>query len=145
MMSPTDVIPPRSTRGSVTETGPIRVVLVDDHGVVRRGLRGYLELLDDIEVVGTAADGILALNQVHELTPDVVLMDIGMPRLDGIEATRRIVTADPRAKIVILTGDTDQTKVQQAVEAGALGYLLKDAEPELLFAAVRTAYARPAD
>ena len=72
-------------------------------------------------------------------------MDIGMPRLDGIEATRRIVTADPRAKIVILTGDTDQTKVQQAVEAGALGYLLKDAEPELLFAAVRTAYAGPAD
>jgi DNA-binding NarL/FixJ family response regulator len=68
-----------------------------------------------------------------------------MPRLDGIEATRQIVTADPRAKIVILTGDTDQTKVQQAVEAGALGFLLKDAEPEMLFAAVRTAYARQAD
>jgi DNA-binding NarL/FixJ family response regulator len=101
--------------------------------------------VDDIEVVGTAADGILALNQVHALTPDVVLMDIGMPRLDGIEATRQIVTADPRAKIVILTGDTDQTKVQQAVEAGALGFLLKDAEPEMLFAAVRTAYARQAD
>ena len=101
--------------------------------------------VDDIEVVGTAADGILALNQVHEPTPDVVLMDMGMPRLDGIEATRRFVTADPRAKIVILTVDTDQTKAQQAVEAGALGYLLKDAEPELLFAAVRTAYARPAD
>jgi DNA-binding NarL/FixJ family response regulator len=99
--------------------------------------------VDDIEVVGTAADGVLALNQVHALTPDVVLMDIGMPRLNGIEATRQIVTADPGARIVILTGDTDQTKVQQAVEAGALGYLLKDAEPETLFAAVRTAYARP--
>ena len=97
--------------------------------------------VDDIEVVGTAEDGVLALNQVHALTPDVVLMDIGMPRLDGIEATRQIVTADPDARIVILTGDTDQTKVQRAVEAGALGYLLKDAEPEALFAAVRTAYA----
>jgi DNA-binding NarL/FixJ family response regulator len=87
---------------------------------------------------------VLALNQVHAQTPDVVLMDIGMPRLNGIEATRQIVTADPGARIVILTGDTDQTKVQQAVEAGALGYLLKDAEPETLFAAVRTAYARQA-
>ena len=119
----------------------IRLLIVDDHTVVRQGLSMLFGTVDDIEVVGTAADGILALNQVHELTPDVVLMDIGMPRLDGIEATRRIVTADPRAKIVILTGDTDQTKVQQAVEAGALGYLLKDAEPEALFAAVRTAYA----
>ena len=123
----------------------IRLLIVDDHTVVRQGLSMLFGTVDDIEVVGTAADGILALNQVHELTPDVVLMDIGMPRLDGIEATRRIVTADPRAKIVILTGDTDQTKVQQAVEAGALGYLLKDAEPELLFAAVRTAYAGQAD
>ncbi len=122
----------------------IRLLIVDDHTVVRQGLSMLFGTVDDIEVVGTAADGILALNQVHELTPDVVLMDIGMPRLDGIEATRQIVTTDPRAKIVILTGDTDQTKVQQAVEAGALGYLLKDAEPELLFAAVRTAYAGPA-
>ena len=73
------------------------------------------------------------------MTPDVVLMDIGMPRLDGIEATSQIVTADPRAKIVILTGDSDQTKLQQAVEAGALGYLLKDAEPEELVRGIRAA------
>lgn len=121
----------------------IRLLIVDDHTVVRQGLSMLFGTVDDIEVVGTASDGVLALNQVHALTPDVVLMDIGMPRLNGIEATRQIVTADPGARIVILTGDTDQTKVQQAVEAGALGYLLKDAEPETLFAAVRTAYARP--
>jgi DNA-binding NarL/FixJ family response regulator len=119
----------------------IRLLIVDDHTVVRQGLSMLFGTVDDIEVVGTAEDGVFALNQVNALTPDVVLMDIGMPRLDGIEATRRIVTADPGARIVILTGDTDQTKVQQAVDAGALGYLLKDAEPEALFAAVRTAYA----
>ena len=120
----------------------IRLLIVDDHTVVRQGLSMLFGTVEDIEVVGTAEDGVLALNQVHALTPDVVLMDIGMPRLDGIEATRQIVTADPGARIVILTGDADQTKIQQAVEAGALGYLLKDAEPEALFAAVRTAYAR---
>jgi DNA-binding NarL/FixJ family response regulator len=122
----------------------IRLLIVDDHTVVRQGLSMLFGTVDDIEVVGTAEDGVLALTQVNALTPDVVLMDIGMPRLDGIEATRQIVTADPGARIVILTGDTDQTKVQQAVEAGALGYLLKDAEPEALFAAVRTAYAHQA-
>lgn len=119
----------------------IRLLIVDDHTVVRQGLSMLFGIVEDIEVVGTAEDGLLALSQVTALTPDVVLMDIGMPRLDGIEATRRIVTADPAARIVILTGDTDETKVQQAVEAGALGFLLKDAEPEALFAAVRTAAA----
>ena len=122
----------------------IRLLIVDDHTVVRQGLSMLFGTVDDIEVVGTAEDGVLALKQVSALTPDVVLMDIGMPRLDGIEATRQIVTADPDARIVILTGDADQTKVQQAVEAGALGFLLKDAEPEALFAAVRTAYAHEA-
>ena len=120
----------------------IRLLIVDDHTVVRQGLSMLFGTVDDIEVVGTAADGFVALTKVDALTPDVVLMDIGMPRLDGIEATRRIVTADPDARIVILTGDTDQTKIQQAVEAGALGYLLKDADPEALFDAVRTAYLR---
>ena len=120
----------------------IRLLIVDDHTVVRQGLSMLFGTVDDIEVVGTAEDGIFALNQVSALTPDVVLMDIGMPRLDGIEATRQIVTADPDARIVILTGDTDQAMVQRAVEAGALSYLLKDAEPEALFAAVRDAYIR---
>jgi NarL family two-component system response regulator YdfI len=118
----------------------IRLLIVDDHTVVRQGLSLLFGTVDDIEVVGTAADGVLALSQVDALTPDVVLMDIGMPRLDGIEATRRIVTADPDARVVILTGDTDQAKIQQAVEAGAFGCLLKDADPEALFTAVRTAY-----
>jgi DNA-binding NarL/FixJ family response regulator len=120
----------------------IRLLIVDDHTVVRQGLSLLFGTVDDIEVVGTAADGVVALSQVDALTPDVVLMDIGMPRLDGIEATRRIVTADPDARVVILTGDTDQAKIQQAVEAGALGCLLKDADPEALFAAVRSAYLR---
>jgi NarL family two-component system response regulator YdfI len=120
----------------------IRLLIVDDHTVVRQGLSLLFGTVDDIEVVGTAADGVVALSQIDALTPDVVLMDIGMPRLDGIEATRRIVTADPDARVVILTGDTDQAKIQQAVEAGALGCLLKDADPEALFAAVRSAYLR---
>ena len=118
----------------------IRLLIVDDHTVVRQGLSMLFGTVDDIEVVGTAADGVVALSKVHALTPDVVLMDIGMPRLDGIEATRRIVTDDPDARVVILTGDTDDAKMQQAVEAGALGILFKDADPEALFAAVRTAY-----
>jgi NarL family two-component system response regulator YdfI len=120
----------------------IRLLIVDDHTVVRQGLSLLFGTVDDIEVVGTAADGVVALSQIDALTPDVVLMDIGMPRLDGIEATRRIVTADPDARVVILTGDTDQAKIRQAVEAGALGCLLKDADPEALFAAVRSAYLR---
>jgi len=123
----------------------IRVLLADDQALVRGGLRKIVETEPDMTVVAEAADGLQAVDAARASHPDVAVLDIRMPHLDGIEATRRIVTADPRAKIVILTGDTDQTKVQQAVEAGALGYLLKDAEPELLFAAVRTAYARPAD
>ena len=139
-MSPTDVIPLRSTRGSVTETGPIRVVLVDDHGVVRRGLRGYLELLDDIEVVGEAENGLEGVDLVGELTPDVVLMDIVMPQLDGIGAITRIKAAQPQVQVVALTSFIEEEKVTAALEAGASGFILKDADADDVAAAIRAAY-----
>src|SRR5213076_2543123 len=99
--------------------GSIRVLLVDDHGVVRRGLRGYLELLDDIEVVGEAENGLRAVEQSAELNPDVILMDLVMPQLDGIGAIGRIKTAQPQVQIVALTSFIEEDKVTAALEAGA--------------------------
>ena len=87
----------------MTDPGRIRVLVVDDHGVVRRGLRGYLELLDDIEVVGEAENGLRGVELAEELEPDVVLMDLVMPELDGIGATRKIVKARPEQIIILLT------------------------------------------
>ena len=121
----------------------LSVLVVDDHPLFREGLVEVVRAMEGVDRVEEAADGAGAVAAAAEMRPDVVVMDLHMPGVNGIEATRQIVTADPGARIVILTGDTDQTKIQQAVEAGALGYLLKDAEPEILFAAVRTAYARP--
>src|SRR3982750_1065499 len=97
----------------------IRVLLVDDHGVVRRGLRGYLELLDDIEVVGEAENGLRGVELSAELEPDVILMDIVMPELDGIEAISRIKAAQPSVQIVALTSFIEEEKVLAALEAGA--------------------------
>ena len=120
--------------------GPIRVLLVDDHGVVRRGLRGYLELLDDIEVIGEAENGLRGVELAAELVPDVVLMDIVMPQLDGIGAITRIKAAQPEVQIVALTSFIEEDKVQGVLEAGASGYLLKDAEADEVAAAVRAAH-----
>jgi len=125
---------------AVTETGTIRVVLVDDHGVVRRGLRGYLELLDDIEVVGEAENGLQGVDLVGELTPDVVLMDIVMPQLDGIGAISRIKAANPEVQVVALTSFIEEEKVTAALEAGASGFILKDADADDVAAAIRAAY-----
>ena len=111
----------------------IRLLIVDDHTVVRQGLSMLFGTVDDIEVVGTAADGILALNQVHELTPDVVLMDIGMPRMDGYEAARRIRRAlGNRVMLVALTGWGQEEDKSRAREAGFDHHLTKPAEPEML-------------
>jgi DNA-binding NarL/FixJ family response regulator len=118
----------------------IRVLLVDDHGVVRRGLRGYLELLDDIEIVGEADNGLTGVELSAELVPDVVLMDLVMPQLDGIAAIGRIKAAQPGVQVVALTSFIEEEKVIAALEAGASGFILKDAEADDVAAAIRAAY-----
>ena len=118
----------------------IRVLLVDDHGVVRRGLRGYLELLDDIEVVGEADNGLTGVELAAELSPDVVLMDLVMPQLDGIAAIAQIKAAQPDVHVVALTSFIEEEKVIAALEAGASGFILKDAEADDVAAAIRAAH-----
>ena len=118
----------------------IRLLIADDHSVVRTGLRHLVATFDDIELVGAAADGEEAvgpLARTHD--PDVVLMDLEMPVLDGIEATRRIVETQPRVAVVVLTSFSDREQILRALDAGAVGYLLKDAEPAELERAVRAA------
>ena len=122
------------------ETGTIKVLIVDDHQVVRQGLKTFLDLQDDIVVVGEAADGLAAVDLVAQLRPDVVLMDIVMPRLDGIEATRRIKELDTGAGVIVLTSFAGDEQVVPAIEAGASSYLLKDVTPEDLVEAVRAVY-----
>jgi DNA-binding NarL/FixJ family response regulator len=124
----------------MTASGRIRVLLVDDHGVVRRGLRGFLELLDDIEVVGEAEDGLRGVELAAELEPDVVLMDLVMPRLDGIAAIGRIKASQPAVQVVALTSFIEEEKVTAALEAGASGFILKDAEADDVAAAIRAAH-----
>jgi two-component system response regulator NreC len=105
---------------------PIRILLADDHMVVRDGLRALLEKQPDMEVVGEAADGRDSVRLAEEQNPDVVMMDIAMPNMNGIEATRRIVTANPNTAVVILSMHQDESYVLRALKAGAKGYLLKD-------------------
>ena len=120
---------------------PIRVLLVDDHAMVRRGLRDFLELHDDIEIVGEAADGAAAIEGATALRPDVVVMDLMMPGVDGIEATTRIRTELPEVEVIALTSFVEEARVLAAIEAGASGFLLKDAEADDLAAAIRSAAA----
>ncbi|WP_406098336.1 response regulator [Streptomyces sp. NBC_01013] len=119
----------------------IRVLLVDDHQVVRRGLRTFLEIQDDIEVVGEAADGAEGVARTEELRPDVVLMDIKMPGTDGIEALRRLRELENPAKVLIVTSFTEQRTVVPALRAGASGYVYKDVDPDALAGAIRSVYA----
>jgi DNA-binding NarL/FixJ family response regulator len=120
---------------------PIRVLLVDDHQVVRRGLRTFLEIQDDIEVVGEAGDGAEGIARTEELRPDVVLMDIKMPGTDGIEALRKLRELDNPAKVLIVTSFTEQRTVVPALRAGASGYVYKDIDPEALADAIRSVHA----
>ena len=118
----------------------IRVLLADDHAVVRRGLHGFLELLDDIEIVGEADNGRRAIDQARELQPDVVLMDLLMPEVDGISATAAIKAETPDCEVVVLTSFGEESKVTAALEAGASGFILKDAEADDVAAAIRSAH-----
>ena len=117
----------------------IRVLLVEDHGLVRAGLERLLSRVEDVEVVGGAADGAEAIRLVADTNPDVVLMDLSMPNVDGIEATRKIVAARPQAQVVVLTSVIDRERILAALDAGAVGYLLKDVEPDELARAIHAA------
>lgn len=119
----------------------IRVLLVDDHQVVRRGLRTFLEVQGDIEVVGEAADGQEGVERAEELRPDVILMDVKMPGTDGIEALRRLRAAGSTARVLIVTSFTEQRTVVPALRAGAAGYVYKDVDPVALADAIRSVHA----
>ena len=115
---------------------PIRILLVDDHAIVRDGIRSLLKTQPDIEVVGEAEDGQAAVAMAGSLAPDVVLMDLVMPGMDGIEAIRRIVDGRPESRILVLTSFSAEDKVFPAIKAGAMGYLLKDCDSEELVRAI---------
>jgi NarL family two-component system response regulator LiaR len=119
----------------------IRILIVDDHAVVREGLRAFLELQDGLEVVGEAADGDAALDQAERLRPDVILMDLLMPNLDGVAAMRALRSRLPAARVVVLTSFLEEDRLLPAIQAGAAGYMLKNAEPSELARAIRAAHA----
>ena len=119
----------------------IRLAVVDDHVIVRNGLQQLLATTDDIELVGMAANGLEALALVAELEPDVVLMDLSMPEMDGVEATKRIVAEHPGVRVLVLTSFSDQSRIMDALRAGAEGYLLKHSEPDDIAAAIRAVHA----
>ena len=118
----------------------IKVLLVDDHTVVLKGLAFFLSMQEDLELVGEANNGKEALKKVGEAQPDIVLMDLYMPEMDGIEATSCIKKEYPNVKVLVLTSFSDQAHVLPALKAGASGYILKDIEPDQLVEAIRSAY-----
>jgi two-component system, NarL family, response regulator LiaR len=119
---------------------PIRILIADDHAIVRKGLKALLATEKDMTVAGEAENGAEAVEKAAALCPDVILMDIVMPEMDGIEATRRITAARPETRVLVLTSFAADDKVFPAVKAGALGYLLKDSTPDQLLEAIRQVY-----
>jgi NarL family two-component system response regulator LiaR len=119
----------------------ISVLIVDDHAVVREGLRAFLELQDGLEVVGEAADGYKAIDAAQRLKPDVILMDLVMPGLDGVAAMRQLRDHSDTSRVIVLTSFLDDDRLLPAIRAGAAGYLLKDVDPRELARAVRAAHA----
>ena len=116
---------------------PIRLLIVDDHELVRQGFVAMMSVEPAFEVVGQAADGVEAVELAHSLQPDVILLDLAMPRMDGIEAAREIKSQNPGARILVITSFAEDEKVLPAIKAGALGYLLKDSSPPQLIEAIR--------
>jgi DNA-binding NarL/FixJ family response regulator len=120
-----------------SSTDLIRVLIADDHAIVRSGLAQLVGTADDLDLVGEARDGDQAIVEAARLRPDVVLMDLSMPGTDGIEATRRIVRDNPEIQVLILTSFSDRGRILGAIEAGAIGYLLKHSEPETILSGIR--------
>jgi len=136
---------PASATGAHTtpprDSPAIRVLIADDHAIVRKGLCALLATEPGIEVIGEAQDGTEALAQVQALRPDVVVMDLAMPGMDGLEATRRITASHPSARVLVLTSYSGDEQIFPAIRAGAMGYLLKDASPGELVLAIRQIYS----
>jgi DNA-binding NarL/FixJ family response regulator len=122
-----------------TDPPVIRVLIVDDHPLMRKGLVDILESVDGIEVVGSADDGAAAVALAYAVNPDIVLMDISMPGMDGIEATEKLLAMDSAARVVMLTSYSEREKITESLAAGAVSYLTKDAAPEAVVRAIRSA------
>jgi DNA-binding NarL/FixJ family response regulator len=127
---------------STAEAPKVPVLVADDHGLVRNALAAFLEGIDDVEVVGLARDGEEAVELALERHPRVVVMDVSMPRMDGVEATRHILESEPDTRIVMLTGHADRERAEAAMRAGAVAYVLKDRDPNEIFDAILAAAAR---
>jgi two-component system, NarL family, response regulator LiaR len=125
----------------VMASQPIQIMIVDDHAMVRKGMKAYLQEFEDICVIGEAADGGQAVQLVEQLQPDVVLMDLLMPGTSGIETIQRMIAIQQNIRIIVLTGYMGDEKFLQAIRAGALGYILKNAQPEELVQSIKTVYA----
>lgn len=124
---------------TTAEAPKVPVLVADDHGLVRNALAAFLEGIDDVEVVGMARNGEEAVELARSRHPRVVVMDVSMPRMDGVEATRQILDTEPNTRVVILTGLADRERAEAAMRAGAVAYVLKDRDPREIFEAILTA------
>ncbi|SFM14483.1 response regulator [Pelosinus propionicus] len=119
----------------------IKIVIADDHALLRQGIINVLKLEDDFQVIGEACDGAEAVDKAIALTPDVLLLDINMPRMNGLEVIKKINEQEKAVKVIVLTMHDDESYVMEVIKAGAVGYLLKDIDPGMLVTAIRTVYA----
>ena len=127
-----------SPGSQIDKKDAITILITDDHAIVRQGLRTYLDLQPDLHVVGEAANGEQAIEMARDLLPDIVLMDLVMPKMNGVEATRGVTTVSPSSKVIVLTSFSEDEQVFASIKAGAQGYLMKDVLPSELAKAIRT-------